>query len=32
MSAIQIPQVAELFIRRRALKHLNKQRVVIVVA
>ena len=32
MSAIQIPQVAELFIRRRALKHLDKQRVVIVVA
>jgi uridylate kinase len=32
MSAIEIPRVAETFIRRRALKHLNKQRVVICVA
>lgn len=32
MSAIQIPQVAELFIRRRAIKHLEKQRIVIAVA
>ena len=32
MSAIDIPRVAEPFIRRRALKHLNKWRVVISVA
>ena len=32
MSALEIPRVAETFIRRRALKHLNKQRVVICVA
>jgi uridylate kinase len=29
---LEIPRVAETFIRRRALKHLNKQRVVICVA
>ncbi len=32
MSALEIPRVAETFIRRRALKHLNKQRVVVCVA
>ena len=32
MSALDIPRVAEAFIRRRALKHLNKQRVIICVA
>lgn len=32
MSAIEIPRVAEPFIRRRALKHLEKWRVVIAVA
>ncbi|MFZ5341241.1 MAG: hypothetical protein ACOZBL_01365 [Patescibacteria group bacterium] len=32
MSAIDIPRVAETFIRRRALKHLEKKRVIICVA
>ena len=32
MSALEIPRVAETFIRRRAIKHLDKQRVVICVA
>lgn len=32
MSAIQMPQVAELFIRRRAIRHLEKGRVAIFVA
>lgn len=32
MSALEIPRVAETFIRRRAIKHLEKQRVVICVA
>lgn len=31
MSAIEIPRVSEWFIRRRALKHLEKQRVVVAV-
>ncbi len=32
MSAVEIPRVSELFIRRRAMKHLEKGRVVIAVA
>ncbi len=32
MSALEIPRVAETFIRRRAIKHLEKQRVVVCVA
>lgn len=32
MSALEIPRVSELFIRRRAMKHLEKGRVVIAVA
>ena len=32
MSALEIPRVAETFIRRRAIKHLDRQRVVICVA
>ena len=32
MSALEIPRVAETFIRRRAIKHLDKQRVVVCVA
>ena len=32
MSALEIPRVAETFIRRRAIKHLEKQRVIVCVA
>lgn len=32
MSSLEIPRVAEMFIRKRALKHLERERIVICVA